>query len=135
MPGTGKGNGTRKRAYKNVDEANPRRATGGRPETRSHGFTSHNSIGNARFARNKCAPFTPMSGHHHRGWSCIATASVGQRAQQQAQQQIAAMGSNMLFVLSSGTVSRGGMRMGWGATKTLIYDDMLAILRECPSAK
>ena len=25
--------------------------------------------------------------------------------------------------------------MGWGATKTLIYDDMLAILRECPSVK
>ena len=25
------------------------------------------------------------------------------------------------------------MRMGWGATKTLVYDDMLAIMRECPS--
>src|SRR5207253_1104755 len=30
---------------------------------------------------------------------------------------------------------RGGMRMGWGATKTLVYDDMTAILRECPSVK
>jgi putative ABC transport system permease protein len=25
------------------------------------------------------------------------------------------------------------MRMGWGATKTLVYDDMVAILRECPA--
>jgi putative ABC transport system permease protein len=27
------------------------------------------------------------------------------------------------------------MRMGWGATKSLVYDDMLAIRRECPSVK
>jgi putative ABC transport system permease protein len=60
--------------------------------------------------------------------------SVGQGAQEQAQQQIAAMGSNMLFV-GSGTVNRGGMRLGWGATKTLVYDDMTAIKRECPSVK
>src|SRR5437773_8357153 len=64
----------------------------------------------------------------------IAMVSVGQGAQQQAQQQIAAMGSNVLFV-ASGTVNRGGMRMGWGATKTLVYDDMVAILRECPLVK
>src|SRR5207248_1794375 len=43
-------------------------------------------------------------------------------------------GFQHLFV-QSGTVNRGGMRMGWGATKTLVYDDMLAILRECPSVK
>jgi putative ABC transport system permease protein len=30
-------------------------------------------------------------------------------------------------------VNRGGMRMGSGATKTLIYDDVLAIERECPA--
>jgi putative ABC transport system permease protein len=64
----------------------------------------------------------------------IAMVSVGQGAQQQAQQQIAAMGSNILFV-GSGTVTRGGMRMGSGATKTLIYDDMTAILRESPAVK
>src|SRR5438034_9818320 len=44
------------------------------------------------------------------------------------------MVSNMLFV-HAGRVKRGGMRMGWGATKTLVYDDMTAILRECPSVK
>jgi len=64
----------------------------------------------------------------------IAMVSVGQGAQEQAQQQIAAMGSNMLFV-AAGTVTRGGMHMGWGATKTLTYEDMQAILRECPAVK
>ncbi|HVO43503.1 MAG TPA: ABC transporter permease, partial [Aggregatilineales bacterium] len=64
----------------------------------------------------------------------IAMVSVGQGAQEQAQQQIAAMGSNVLFI-GSGTVSRGGMNMGWGATKSLVYDDMTAILHECPAVQ
>jgi putative ABC transport system permease protein len=64
----------------------------------------------------------------------IAMVGVGQGAQKQVQDQIAAMGSNMLFV-QSGTVTRGGMRMGWGATKTLVIDDMAAILREVPTVK
>jgi len=46
------------------------------------------------------------------------------------QEQIQAMGSNLLFV-GAGTLTRSGMHMGWGSTKSLIYDDMLAILREC----
>ena len=62
----------------------------------------------------------------------IATVGVGQGAQQQVQQQIASMGSNVLYI-SSGSVNRGGLRMGGGATKTLVYDDLTAILRECPA--
>src|ERR671938_1936956 len=62
----------------------------------------------------------------------IAMVGIGQGADKQIQDQIAAMGSNMLFV-GSGSVNRGGMRVGFGATKTLVYDDMTAILRECPS--
>jgi putative ABC transport system permease protein len=83
-------------------------------------------------ARNKLRSILTMLGIIIGVGAVIAMVSVGQGAQQQAQQQIAAMGSNMLFV-QSGTVNRGGMRMGWGATKTLVYDDMLAIMRECPS--
>src|SRR5260221_12109687 len=49
------------------------------------------------------------------------------------QEQIQAMGSNMLFV-GAGTVTRSGMHRGWDSTKSLIYDDMLAIMRECPAA-
>jgi len=62
----------------------------------------------------------------------IAMVGIGQGAQAAQQAQIAAMGSNMLFV-SSGTVNRGGLRLGSGATKTLVYDDMTAILREAPA--
>jgi len=85
-------------------------------------------------ARNKLRSILTMLGIIIGVGAVIAMVSVGQGAQQQAQQQIAAMGSNMLFV-QSGTVNRGGMRMGWGATKTLVYDDLLAIMRECPSVK
>ena len=83
-------------------------------------------------ARNKLRSMLTMLGIIIGVGAVIAMVSVGQGAQQQAQQQIQAMGSNMLFV-QSGTVNRGGMRMGWGATKTLVYDDLLAIMRECPS--
>jgi putative ABC transport system permease protein len=85
-------------------------------------------------ARNKLRSILTMLGIIIGVGAVIAMVSVGQGAQQQAQAQIAAMGSNMLFV-QSGTVNRGGMRMGWGATKTLVYDDLVAILRECPSVK
>src|SRR2546430_13137361 len=85
-------------------------------------------------ARNKMRSSLTMLGIIIGVGAVIAMVSVGQGAQQQAQQQIAAMGSNILFV-GSGTVTRGGMRMGWGATKTLVYADMQAILRECPAVK
>jgi putative ABC transport system permease protein len=85
-------------------------------------------------ARNKMRSSLTMLGIIIGVGAVIAMVSVGQGAQQQAQQQIAAMGSNILFV-GSGTVTRGGMRMGSGATKTLIYEDMLAILRECPAVQ
>src|SRR6185312_12277792 len=85
-------------------------------------------------ARNKMRSSLTMLGIIIGVGAVIAMVSVGQGAQEQAQQQIAAMGSNMLFV-QSGTVTRGGMRMGWGATKTLVYEDMQAIIRECPSVK
>src|SRR6266700_1935949 len=85
-------------------------------------------------ARNKLRSALTMLGIIIGVAAVIAMVSVGQGAQQQAQEQIAAMGSNVLFV-GSGTVTRGGMRMGSGATKTLVYDDMLAILREAPAVK
>jgi putative ABC transport system permease protein len=85
-------------------------------------------------ARNKLRSSLTMLGIIIGVGAVIAMVSVGQGAQQQAQQQIAAMGSNMLFV-ASGTVNRGGMRMGWGSTKTLVYEDMAAILRECPAVR
>ena len=85
-------------------------------------------------ARNKMRSTLTMMGIIIGVASVIAMLGVGQGARQTMQEQIQAMGSNLLFV-GAGTVTRSGMHMGWGSTKTLIYDDMLAIMRECPAAQ
>ncbi len=85
-------------------------------------------------ARNKMRSILTMMGIIIGVGAVIAMLGVGQGARQTMQEQIQAMGSNLLFV-SSGTVTRSGMHLGWGSTKTLVYDDMLAILRECKAAR
>src|SRR5512146_535930 len=85
-------------------------------------------------ARNKMRSVLTMLGMIIGVGGVIAMVGLGQGAQEQVQAQIAAMGSNMLFVLP-GSVNRGGMHMGWGATKTLVYGDKEAILRECQSVR
>jgi putative ABC transport system permease protein len=81
-------------------------------------------------ARNKMRSTLTMLGIIIGVGAVIAMVGIGQGADQTVQQQIAAMGSNMLFV-GSGSVNRGGLRMGSGATKTLVEDDLNAILKEC----
>jgi putative ABC transport system permease protein len=83
-------------------------------------------------ARNKMRSALTMLGIIIGVGAVIAMVGLGQGASERVQAQIAAMGSNVLFV-GSGTVNRNGTHMGWGATKTLVYDDMRAIVRECPS--
>ncbi len=85
-------------------------------------------------SRNKMRSALTMLGIIIGVSAVIAMVAVGQGAQQQVQQRIASMGSNVLFV-SAGSVNRGGLRIGIGATKTLIDDDVRAILRECPAVK
>jgi putative ABC transport system permease protein len=63
----------------------------------------------------------------------IAMVSLGQGAQQQVQQQIASMGTNMLIV-QAGSQNSGGIRSGAGTTTTLTPDDAQAILRDAPAA-
>lgn len=82
--------------------------------------------------RNKMRSLLTMLGIIIGVGAVIATVGVGQGAQQQVQQQIAAMGTNVLFV-SAGSVNSAGLRLGSGATKTLVYDDMTAIEREVPT--
>ncbi|MGZ4818408.1 MAG: ABC transporter permease, partial [Terriglobales bacterium] len=82
--------------------------------------------------RNKMRSVLTMLGIIIGVGAVIAMVGVGQGAQQKVQEQIASMGTNLLFV-SSGTVTRGGLHMGWGQTKTLIYEDMKAIQREVPT--
>jgi putative ABC transport system permease protein len=97
-------------------------------------FVSILKIALRALARNKMRSSLTMLGIIIGVAAVIAMVGVGQGAQKQVADQIAAMGSNMLFV-SSGTVTRGGTRLGWGATKTLVMDDLHAILREVPTAK
>ena len=81
--------------------------------------------------RNKMRSLLTMLGIIIGVGAVIATVGLGQGAQQAVQDQIASMGTNLLYI-SSGSVNRGGLRMGGGATKTLVYDDMKAILKEVP---
>jgi putative ABC transport system permease protein len=85
-------------------------------------------------ARNKMRSVLTMLGIVIGVGAVIAMLAVGQGAREAMQKEIQAMGSNLLFV-GSGTVFRGGMQLGWGSTKTLIYGDMAAILRECRAVK
>ncbi len=83
-------------------------------------------------SRNKMRSILTMLGIIIGVGAVIAMVGVGQGAQRKVQDQIAAMGTNLLFV-SSGSVNRGGLHVGAGQTKTLVYDDMKAIVREIPT--
>jgi putative ABC transport system permease protein len=81
--------------------------------------------------RNKMRSLLTMLGIIIGVGAVIATVGLGQGAQQAVQDQIASMGTNLLYI-SAGSVNRGGIRLGGGATKTLVDNDMQAILREVP---
>lgn len=83
-------------------------------------------------ARNKLRSGLTMLGIIIGVGAVIAMVALGQGAQQQVQQQIAALGSNMLFV-GAGTMNRGGVHLGMGNTQTLVEGDVEAIVRECPA--
>jgi len=61
----------------------------------------------------------------------IAMVSLGNGAKAQLEASIATLGQNVITVLS-GTVSRGGFRMGFGSAGTLTQDDYEAIRKEIP---
>ncbi|HTM56794.1 MAG TPA: ABC transporter permease [Candidatus Udaeobacter sp.] len=62
----------------------------------------------------------------------IATLAIGQGARAAVQNQIRALGANVLTVLP-GTLTAGGARMGSGANTTLTAEDATAIKAECPA--
>jgi putative ABC transport system permease protein len=82
--------------------------------------------------RNKMRSILTMLGMIIGVGAVIAVIGIGQGAAAKAQEQLAAMGSNMLFV-GSGSVNRYGLNVGSGQTKTLVLADARAIARECPS--
>jgi putative ABC transport system permease protein len=59
----------------------------------------------------------------------IATTSIGNGAKAQVEARIAALGQNVLIVLS-GNVNRGGFSMGFGSAGTLTQGDFDAVRRE-----
>ena len=83
-------------------------------------------------ARNKMRSTLTMLGVIIGVGAVIAMMGIGQGADQAVQRQLANLGSNMLFV-SSGSMNLGGLRLGWGATKTLVHEDVAAMLKECPA--
>jgi putative ABC transport system permease protein len=83
-------------------------------------------------ARNKMRSILTMLGLIIGVGAVISVIGIGQGATAKAQEQLAAMGSNMLFV-GSGSVNRYGLNVGSGQTKTLVLADARSIVRECPS--
>jgi len=83
-------------------------------------------------ARNKMRSALTMLGIIIGVSAVIAMVSVGQGAQASIQEQIASVGTNLLFV-GAGSMNVGGVRSGTGATSTntLNADDIEAIKREC----
>src|SRR5262249_39899126 len=82
--------------------------------------------------RNKMRSLLTMLGIVIGVGAVIARVGLGQGAQQQVQDQIASMGTDLLSI-SAGSVNKGGIRLGGGATKTLVNDDMKAILQQVPT--
>ncbi|MGH9471374.1 MAG: ABC transporter permease [Terriglobales bacterium] len=82
--------------------------------------------------RNKMRSTLTMLGIIIGVGAVIAMVAVGQGANEQMQERIASMGTNMLFIMA-GSHQQGAVRLGWGQTKTLTRDDAAAIVRQIPT--
>jgi putative ABC transport system permease protein len=82
--------------------------------------------------RNKMRSFLPMLGIIIGVAAVIAMLAIGQGAQFSVEQQISALGTNVLIILP-GAQQTGGVHMGAGSATTLTEEDAQAIQRECPS--
>jgi putative ABC transport system permease protein len=83
-------------------------------------------------ARNKMRTILTMLGIIIGVGAVICTVAIGEGASTQVQQQIQALGTNMIMVFA-GSVNTNGVRMGSEATKTLTADDAEAILAHVPN--
>jgi putative ABC transport system permease protein len=82
--------------------------------------------------RNKMRSFLTMLGIIIGVGAVIIMLAIGQGAQYSVEQQISALGTNVLVVLP-GSQQTGGVRVGAGSATTLTEDDANAIQRECPA--
>jgi putative ABC transport system permease protein len=63
----------------------------------------------------------------------IVMIAVGAGAQARVEEQVRALGSNLLLVMP-GSTTAGGVRLGFGSASTLTEEDVAAINREIPEA-
>jgi putative ABC transport system permease protein len=82
--------------------------------------------------RNKMRSFLTMLGIIIGVAAVIAMLAIGQGAEYSVEQQISALGTNVLIVLP-GSQQTAGVRIGAGSVTTLTEDDAAAIQRECPA--
>src|SRR5512135_2376912 len=80
--------------------------------------------------RNKMRSFLTMLGIIIGVAAVIAMLAIGQGAEFSVQQQINALGTNVLIVLP-GSQQTGGLRVGAGSMTTLTEEDAAAIAQEC----
>ena len=81
--------------------------------------------------RNKMRTILTMLGMFIGVGAVIASVSITSGAKQQVEEQIAALGENMLLIFP-GSYSSSGARMGWGNWHSLELDDALAIQSQIP---
>jgi putative ABC transport system permease protein len=82
--------------------------------------------------RNKMRSFLTMLGIIIGVAAVIAMLAIGQGAQYSVEQQISALGTNVLIVIP-GSQQTGGVHVGAGSATTLTEDDAQAIQHDCPS--
>jgi putative ABC transport system permease protein len=83
-------------------------------------------------ARNKLRSALTMLGIIIGVGAVIAMVGIGNGAQKEVQNRIAAMGTNLLNV-QAGSMNVGGARLGAGATQTLVNSDVTAIIQDAPA--
>jgi len=83
--------------------------------------------------RNKLRTVLTMLGIIIGVAAVIAMVAIGNGATSQVENQIAALGQNVVLVFA-GSFTAGGVRAGWGNAGTLKVGDALAIAREVPDA-
>ena len=83
--------------------------------------------------RNKLRSSLTMLGIVIGVGAVIVMIAVGAGAQRRVEEQIRALGSNLLLVMPGATTA-GGVRMGFGSSSTLTEDDVIAINRDIPEA-
>jgi putative ABC transport system permease protein len=80
-------------------------------------------------ARNKMRTALTMLGIIIGVGAVICTVAIGEGASDQVQQQIAALGDNLIYI-NAGSINQYGVHLGSAATKTLTVDDSKAILQD-----